>query len=1029
MVVGTLLLLLFLLPVLFPGTVSEKVKQFANDRLSGRMNFSKVRLSFFSHFPSLTVSLHEFSLGGSAPFQQDTLVAADEIAFGINLRSLLFDSKVHIDKIFLDDARLNVQVNEKGEANYNVYQSSPADTASADTAGTALRLEQISIRNSHLRYNDRSLPLLLEARGLNYEGNGDLNKAIFDLNSHIEAEDLNFSFDGQAYLQHKKLDAELVTRINTHSLAFIFTRNELRINRLPVEFTGALNFLRNGYDFDFTVRSEKSSLADCLTALPPAFAEWQEGVKVNGLASLLFTLKGAYIASTGQMPDLKLDLQIRDGFVQHRQAPVPVSNLFLNLQLGMPGSDADSLQLTVDSLFFNCNQDYLGAVLQVKGLQQPVIRGRLRAALDLQQLDQALAIPQAELKGTCHLQLTADGQYRRGPDPRSIRNDTVLLSVPAFNLQAAVNHGYIRFRDLPQAISDIRLQFSAVNPGSDWRETHLQLRDCSASIMDQYVRGNLSIGSLKEMDINAELHSRLNLADLAKAWPMQGIQLAGRLQADATLRGQYQPAQNRYPITVADIRLTDGRLQTPWYPHPLEQIRVEARAVNPTASLQGQELQISRAGAVFEGRPIQLEGSFRHFNDLDYDVRVKGELDLGRVYRVFSRSGLDVAGVLKADLQFSGRQSDAMNGRYQRLRNAGSLEVQNLVTRTEYLPLPFLIREGRFRFRDDKMWFSHFRAQYGESDLSLNGYLQNVPAYCLTPGAVLAGRFELSSNRFNVDEWMVYAGSHTVAPAPQASAPGVLMVPPDLDLEIRARAAAVAFKGVTLEQVRGGLLLKNGALELKEAGFRLIGSETVMNARYASEGPRRAGFSFDIDAREVDVRRAYDSIRLFRELATAAGNAQGIISLQYQLKGKLDENMYPVYPSLEGGGVLSVKQVKVKGFRLFNAVSRKTGKDSIANPDVSKVNIRSVIKNNVITLERFKIKMLGFRLRMEGQTSFDGRLRLRMRLGLPPLGIIGIPMHVTGTQDNPRIKLGRGNTEELEETEYQEETTAPEEKR
>jgi AsmA protein len=38
-----------------------------------------------------------------------------------------------------------------------------------------------------------------------------------------------------------------------------------------------------------------------------------------------------------------------------------------------------------------------------------------------------------------------------------------------------------------------------------------------------------------------------------------------------------------------------------------------------------------------------------------------------------------------------------------------------------------------------------------------------------------------------------------------------------------------------------------------------------------------------------------------------------------------------------------------------------------------------------------------------------------MRLGLPPLGIFGIPLTVTGTQDNPKIKLGR-KTEDLEET-------------
>jgi AsmA protein len=40
-----------------------------------------------------------------------------------------------------------------------------------------------------------------------------------------------------------------------------------------------------------------------------------------------------------------------------------------------------------------------------------------------------------------------------------------------------------------------------------------------------------------------------------------------------------------------------------------------------------------------------------------------------------------------------------------------------------------------------------------------------------------------------------------------------------------------------------------------------------------------------------------------------------------------------------------------------------------------------------------------------------------MRLGLPPLGIIGIPLTVTGTKDDPKVKLGK-KTEDLEETEY-----------
>jgi len=57
---------------------------------------------------------------------------------------------------------------------------------------------------------------------------------------------------------------------------------------------------------------------------------------------------------------------------------------------------------------------------------------------------------------------------------------------------------------------------------------------------------------------------------------------------------------------------------------------------------------------------------------------------------------------------------------------------------------------------------------------------------------------------------------------------------------------------------------------------------------------------------------------------------------------------------------------------------------------------------------------------MEGQSSFDGNINLKMRIGLPPLGIIGIPMHITGTSENPKIKLNKNDKEELTEKEDEE---------
>jgi AsmA protein len=94
--VSSILALLFILPILFPGKIAEEVKVFANKKLNGELNFKEANLSFFNHFPSLTLTLTDLSLKGSEPYKKETLLSADEVAFGIDLSSLLFDYNLYL---------------------------------------------------------------------------------------------------------------------------------------------------------------------------------------------------------------------------------------------------------------------------------------------------------------------------------------------------------------------------------------------------------------------------------------------------------------------------------------------------------------------------------------------------------------------------------------------------------------------------------------------------------------------------------------------------------------------------------------------------------------------------------------------------------------------------------------------------------------------------------------------------------------------------------------------------------------------
>ena len=888
----TLLAFMFITPYIFADKINAEIKKVANEKLNAKLDYSESNISFFQHFPSLTVSLDNFKLNGSIPYEKENLITAKEIAFGINVSSLIFGKSVNIDKIFLSGADINVKVNKEGFANYNVYKSDKTAAAEKGEDGS-LKLEKIEITNSNIVYDDLSTKLHFDIFGFNYLGKGDLSKAIFDLSSNANIEKFNLLYDKEPYLMNKKVNADLITKVNVNSLSFIFQQNDLKINNLIVDFKGKFDFLKEGYQMDFILKTTNSNLNDFFTAFPPKLITWLDKTKLTGNTNCKLSLKGNYIASKNIAPNLELDFNVKDGSINYNQSPATISNLNVDFNTKLPSLNPDLLIVDLKNLSLNIDKESLKAKL-----------------------------------------------YSTGTDV---------------------------------------------------------------------------------LDINAVLHAKIDLEKLNRTIGIPDLELKGMLVADGTSKGKFDKKNGLFPVTNAGINLNNGFLKTKYYPNPITDIRIVSTISNPKGTFDDLKVVLQPAQFTFEGNPVYVKANLSNFDNLLYDITAKGTLDVGKIYKVFSQKGLDVNGFIKADLALKGKQSDAEKGNYSKLKNSGTLEIRNIKFASEYLPKAFLVKEGVFKFNNDKMSFNTFLASYGQSDFKLNGYLQNVFNFMTSKEGVLRGSFALSSKYINADEFMsntaTNASETTTSNTPTATKTetGVIVIPSNLDLRFTANAQKVNFNGLEIKNAKGGLNMKNGLLTLKNAGFDLIGCAVAMDATYKNVTFKSAQFDYHIKANEFDIKRAYKEVKLFREMASAAEKAQGIISLDYNLKGRLNENMEPVFSSLLGNGVISVKNVKMYGMKMFSSVAKKTSKESIKNPELNQVDIKSSIKNNIITVERFKFKFAGFRPRIEGTTSLDGRLNLKMRLGLPPLGILGIPLTITGNKDNPKIKIGR-QSEDLEET-------------
>ncbi|WP_459926561.1 AsmA family protein [Flavobacterium covae] len=876
------------LPFLFPNFITQKVKDYANEHIKGNINFSDAHLSIIEHFPALTLSFDDFQLTGATPFEKNNLIKSEEIAFGIDVQEL-FKGKIHINKLFLDNAEINILVDKNGHANYNVYESKKNDPVKKEE-DTSIELKQIAIKNAHIKYNDASAKVIVDALGFDYFGNGSLKNKIFEIKTKASIEAFDFVFKGEQYLKNKKVDADLITKVNTQSLAFVFQQDNLMINKLPVDFTGNFDFLPNGYRMNFLIKTQNSNLEDIFTALPPKLITWMEKTTLKGITNAVLSLKGDFITDQNKKPDMKLDLNLKKGFIQYDGAPFPLKEFNTDLHIELPQLNPERLSVKIPVLRFGIGKGYLKGKLETKGLSKPKINAHLNADLDLRYLNQAVGfLPNYELKG-----------------------------------------------DL---------------------KTHLNIQ------------------------------------------------------------GVLDTKQNKLPLTKVSCKLKKGYLKTPFYPNPIEKIDAIID-LNVKKNLQTTQVIIKPLRFFFEGQPLTLKANILDLTNAKYQVSANGGINFGKIYQVLGVKGHAIEGFAQGTIYLKGKQSDAQAGRYNKLINKGQFYLRNVKTTSEYLPLPFYITKGLFAFNNDQLRFTNFNAKYGHSQLKFNGYVQNVVNFLTHNKGILKGQFQLQTPYLNVNEWMMPIVSAT--PNKTKDAKGVVMLPKNLDLDFETSVDRILFDDLNINCLQGKTKLKNGEITIANGSCQIIDSPILFAGNYKAKTSKKAAFGMDLSVEELDVKKAYKEIKLFREMATAAANAEGIISLKYQLKGILNDDMFPVFPSLQGGGIVGVKKVKLNGFKLLKAVSNSTGHSGIDSGEVNDFEIKTCIQNNLMEIDRFKFKIAGFRPRIEGTTSLDGRLAIKMRLGLPPMGIIGIPLKIEGTKDKPKIRLG-SKVNGLENEQYKEE--------
>lgn len=1035
--IAFLVIVLTIIPYVFKDQITDKIESIANENLDAKVRFDEIGLSVFKHFPALIVYVKNVSIDNNkVQFASKNVVKAKTAAVGLNFYSLI-KGKIVLDAVYLDDANLNFEIDSVGHANFDIVKPSKP---SADTTETEFKIKRVVVNKTNINYNDKSALLKFKVQELNYKGEGDLSADYFDLNSSVKIKTFDFSVDGVDYVRSKPINAEIVTYIDTKALKFKFERNTIRIKNFPFSFNGYFAFIKGGYDFDLRMQSKNSTLEEMLSLVPPAYDKWREEMTITGNIDFRIFAKGKYMQDQSEKPVVSADLQINSGTIAYKKIKEPVKDIDITAKALVKDLDINKIKFDLENLSFSLDKRKTVLNFHSEGFKKLKIKTAIKANLDLAKFKEALNLNQHDIRGDIALDLKADGTFLRdlGFSQRLNKIDTIIKSIPKFQLSVSLKNGYLKNVKKNDAIKNVSLNLNLTAKDSILRNVTGKVTNLNVEALDNYVRGQFELHKLYPFTVDTELESKINLAEVHKFYPLDSLEVRGDLNLKVSMHGVLNRKQKKYPSSKTIVNIKNGYLKSLKFPNiPIENINLSAAVTSEKGTGQDLNVKLQPAEFVLAGSPFKVQGEVTNLYDLVYNIKTQGTLDIGKLTQIFPIKDVSISGIIQTNLIAKGSKKDLDAKNYDNIKNGGKLEAKNLVIKSTLFPETFQISKGTFKFFKDKMRFEDFNATYGKSDIVLNGYIHNVLRYLFNRKVLhqsnekLKAEIDVFSNHINANEFFDMIAKYTDKKAeeeialkaeqktdstaietPTKNAPVknknyVIRIPNTADLKITAKVNNLQFDTYKINDFIGTLDVNNRKVQITKAAFNMAGTNIEMTGDYKAQHRRLAKYNAHFKANNFDIQRAYAEIPIFADMVSMAKDAYGLVSVDYQFAGSIDENMDIDFKSIEGEGILTLEDIKFKNFKLLNHVAKKADAADLEKASFNKIAIHSTIKNNVMTITPTTMKMAGFRGKLEGQVTMDGKLNIGFRLGLPPMGLINVPMKITGTAEDFEISTGK----------------------
>lgn len=540
-IIGIPVLLWLLIASVFKEQVGRKIVTEINKQLTSELTVQDFDLSLIRSLPDVSADLKGVLLRGN---RGGVLLQAKNLSFRFGLLSL-FGSELKIRSVAANDGTLNLFIDRKGKANYNITKPSKTKKPGSqeENKGTTIDLEKAVLQNFKILYEDQNTQQKASLQIKEASALGKFSAQKFSLESNANLRSDFVQLDSTHYLVGANLAYDANILVDLEQNIYTLQNVLLTLNENQFKANGQIEQFDKGPAFDLYLNCTKGNVSSLIALLPAQFSKYLGDLTSDGDFVFKTYIKGQARADLN--PEIRAEISLQNGRIESPVSKEPLRDVSFTATFtnGKYRSD-ESTVFEIKNLKGYFNRELFEMRLLVDNFEAPNIDFAMNGVVPMQAVYSLLNNPKiTDGSGEIEINnLYLKGKYEDMLDPArvsrvqaggAIEFDDAALTIN--DEKMLVDRGQLIFTADTLSIPEFKLD----GAGSDILFKGLAVNAIPVFFADSTNQKNV------ELVFNAELQSEnLDLDRLIKiAQLSEAQQQADTLTVDSLKKEQNQHRQ------------------------------------------------------------------------------------------------------------------------------------------------------------------------------------------------------------------------------------------------------------------------------------------------------------------------------------------------------------------------------------------------------------------------------------------------------------------------------------------------------